>query len=140
MKRLLASSLVAGLAAIALPAAAAFGQPEKKTELVELDGTSVDELQLRYDFDAGWVVDNQNILYRDDHRDYYLVTLKAPCEPIEDRRRRFKFHPSWAWRLQSTDSYEVRPRAGPYCDVAKISRVDDARASVLREASIWRVW
>jgi hypothetical protein len=141
MKRLLATSLVAGLAALALPAAPALAQlpPEAKTELIDL-GANVGKMQLRYDFDAGWVVDNQNILYRDYHRDYYLVTLKAPCEPLDIRRRKFKFHPSWAWMLEETRAYEVRAEGAPYCDVAKIEKIDDARANTLRETSKWRVW
>jgi hypothetical protein len=140
MKTLIASSLVILMTAAGLSAAPALGQPETKTQLVELDGTSVDSIQLRYDMDAGWVIDNQNILYRDTHRDHYLVTLKEACEPLDIRRRAFKFHPSWSWRLLASNTYEVRPRAGAYCDVARIEKVDDARAIALRDASSWRVW
>lgn len=136
MKRLIASSLVVLLTA----ATPALGEPVKQTELVELGGKSVDRMQLRYNFDAAWVVDNQNILYRDTFRDNYLVTLKEACQPLDIRRRDFKFHPSWAWQLRASHAYEVRPIAGVRCDVGKIEQIDDARADTLRDASLWRAW
>jgi hypothetical protein len=140
MKRLIALSL-ASVALVGLAAGApAQGQPDRKTELVELDGKSVDRLQLRYDFEAPWVVDNQNILWRDTHRDYYLVTLKEACEPLDIRSLSFNFFPGWSWQLRASYAYEVRPQAGAYCDVAKIERVDDAKGDVLRDAALRRAW
>jgi hypothetical protein len=128
------------MTAAALAAPPALGQQEKKTELVDLDGKSVDKLQLRYDFDASWVIDNRSILYRDTHRDHYLVTLKEACEPLDIRRRSFKFFPSWSWRLLASNTYEVRPEAGPWCDVGRIEQVNDVRAATLRDAAQWRAW
>ena len=141
MKRLIASSLVTLMTAAALAAAPALGEePARKTELVELDGTSVDIMQLRYDFDAAWVIDNRSILYRDTHRDHYLVTLKEACTQLDNRRRRFKFFPSWSWRLLASNTYEVRPRRGQECDVGRIEKVDETRANTLRDAAQWRSW
>jgi hypothetical protein len=140
MKRLIASSLATLMAAAALAAAPAAGQPEKKTELVELDGRSVDRMQLRYDFDAAWVIDNRSILYRDTIRDHYLVTLKEACKQLDVRRRGFHFFPSWSWQLLSSNTYEVRPRRGPECDVGRIEKVDKTRANALRDAAAWRSW
>src|SRR5690606_36012555 len=72
---------------------------EVKTELVETGGQRVDRLQLRYDVDGTWVIDDQNILYRDTSRTHYLVTLKEACEQLNIRRRSFNFFPSWSWQL-----------------------------------------
>ena len=141
MKRLIASSLVTLMTAAALAAPPALGEEQtRKTELVDLDGKSVDILQLRYNFDASWVIDNRSILYRDAHRDHYLVTLKEACTQLDIRRRSFKFFPSWSWRLLASSTYEVRPRAGQWCDVGRIEQVDDARANTLRDAAAWRAW
>jgi hypothetical protein len=140
MKRLIASSLVTLLTAAGLAAAPALGQPDRKTELVEVDGRHVVSLQLRYDFEAPWVVDNQNILWRDTRRDYYLVTLKEACEPLDIRSLSFNFHPGWSWQLLTSRAYEVRPQSGAYCDVAKIEKVDDVRGNALRDAAQRRAW
>ena len=51
---------------------------------------------------ATWVIDKQNVLYRDEYRDYYLVTLSEACEPLEIRHRGFAFHPGAPWRLRAT--------------------------------------
>jgi hypothetical protein len=118
MKKLIASTL-AWVVVVGLGAAPAQGQPANKTELVELDGKHVARMQLRYDFDAVWLVDNQNILYRDVSRDYYLVTLQKACEPLDIRSVDFNFHPAWSWELRASRAYEVRPGAGPRCDVAR---------------------
>lgn len=138
MKRMIATLVtvvtVAGLAAAPAPA-----EPTRKTELVEL-GKTVDKLQLYYDVDAVWLVDNQNILYRDTYRDHYLVTLKAACKQLEVRGRGFNFFPSWSWQLLATRTYEVRPEAGERCGVAKVEQVDDAKADRLRDAAQRRVW
>ena len=139
MKRLIASSLAALVTAAALAPEPALGESQKKTELIALDGRHVDRMQLRHDFDAAWVIDNQNILYRDDSRDYYLVTLEKACEPLEMRGRSFHFFPT-SWQLRTSRAYEVRPEAGTPCDVARIEQVDDARARPLRAASERRVW
>jgi hypothetical protein len=139
MKRLIALSLVTLMAAAGLAAAPALGEPTRKTELVELDGKSVDTMQLRHAIDATWVVDNQNILYRDTSRDYYLVTLKEACRQLEVRRS-FDFFPAVSWELREDRTYEVRPQAGPHCGVARIAQVDDARADALRDASLRRAW
>ena len=136
MKKLIALPLVMAAAALAAPALA---QAEKKTELVKL-GESVDTLQIRYNFDAGWVVDNRNLLYRDHHDDHYLVTLKQACGQLDVRGRSFKFFPSWSWQLTSERAYEVRPRAGQPCEIGRVEQVDDAKADTLRAAAQWRIW
>ena len=136
MKRLLASSLVALMTIAAPPVLAESG---RKTELVEL-GASVDRMQLRHDFDAGWVIDNQNILYRDVTRDHYLVTLREACKQLDVRGRRFSFFPSWSWQLLASNTYEIQPAAGQECDVARIEKVDAGRAKTLREAAERRIW
>lgn len=138
MKRLIALSLVAFTSAAAL-AVPALAEPAKKTELVAL-GANVDKIPLRYDFDAVWVVDTQNVLYRDDRREYYLVTLKESCEPLEMRSRSFDFHPGWVWELRDNRAYEVRPEGGSYCKVARIEKVDDTKATALRDSAHHRVW
>jgi hypothetical protein len=126
------------MTAAALPA---MGQERtRKTELLDVDGKSVDRLQLRYDFDAGWVIDNQNLLYRDVNRDHYLVTLKEPCTQIDVRSRSFRFFPSWSWQLLATNDYEVKPEAGEECDIARIEQVDDAKAATLRNSAQRRIW
>lgn len=139
MKKQIASSLVALIAAASL-AAPALGETGRKTELVDLDGASVDRLQLRYNFDAVWVIDTQNILYRDTSRDHYLVTLKETCEQIDVRSRRFNFFPSWSHRLLASNTYEVQPEVGPECDVARVEQVGDDRANTLRDAAERRAW
>lgn len=136
----LASLLVALAASTAFLAAPSLAGPEAKTQLVSLDGKSVETLQLRHDFNSAWVVDNQNILFRDDRRDYYLVTLKQACEPLEVRNRQFDFHPGWSWRLKSTSGYEIRPDAGRPCEVGQVAQIDDAQANPMRDAALWRVW
>jgi hypothetical protein len=139
MKRLIASSLVVLMAAAAL-AAPALGQAEKKTELVDRDGRNVDSLQLRYRFDAGWVINNQNLLYRDTSDAHYLVTLKEACEQIDIRGRDFKFFPSWSYQLYASRNYDVVPEAGARCDVARIEKVNKARANTLRDKAQRRIW
>lgn len=140
MKRLITSSLITLMAAAALTAAPAMAEPDRKTELVALDGESVDLMRLRHDFDGVWVIDNQNILYRDDVRDYYLVTLGAACPTLDIRSRQFDFHPAWSWQLRANFSYEVRPSVGSACDVSTIAQIDDAKATKLRDSAQWRVW
>jgi hypothetical protein len=141
MKRLIASTLASLVAAAVLAAAPAQGEePARKTELIDVDGTSVDKLQLRYDMDAAWVIDNRSILYRDTARDHYLVTLKEACTQLDTRRRSFKFFPSWSWRLLSTNTYEVRPRRGQECGIGRIERLDETRANAMRDMAQWRAW
>jgi hypothetical protein len=121
--------------------ASAYGEPKTKTQLVAIDGKIVESIRLRDGaFYSTWVIDTQNVLYRDAFRDYYLVTLKEACEPLIIRRRAFAFHPGSPWQLKATSSYELRPFAGAPCEVAKIARIDDARAAPLRDASLWRAW
>lgn len=138
MKKLIVSSLV-GLAAI-LAAAPALGQQVRKTDLVAADGASVDLIVLRHVIDAGWVIDNQNLLYRDSSRDHYLVTLKGNCAPLDIRTRSFAFRPAPDGRLLATREYDVRPEAGPRCDVAKIAQLDEARGDAVRATASRRVW
>lgn len=135
MKRL----IVLALACVAL-AGPAIGEPQTKTQLVTVGGKSVENLMLRHTFNATWVVDNQNVLYRDDAWDYYLVTLKTECQPLDIRHRNFAFQPDPRWRLKHTSSYEVRPLAGKPCEVAKIAMIDSAKADSLRDAASWRAW
>lgn len=140
MKRLITFSLVTMMTAAAFTAPALAEPVKKKTELVALDGKSVDKMQLRDDFDATWVIDAQHVLYRDDRRAYYLVTLKEACPSLEIRSLGFSFHPGWSWQLRDNFAYEIRPEAGSRCDVAKIEKMDDAKAEPLREAAHHRVW
>jgi len=140
MKSLIALSLAALTTAAAFAATPAKAEPERKTQLVEASGKHVDQMQLFYYFDAAWVVDNQNILYRDEHQDYYLVTLKSACHQIEVRGRRFILFPAWSPQLFASRKYEVRPEAGPRCGVATIAQVEDTRAITLRDSSQRRVW
>jgi len=139
MKRI-AASIITLLTTVPLAATPATAEPDRKTDLVALDGRSVDLMRLRHDFDGVWVIDNQNILYRDDVRDYYLVTLGKVCPTLDIRSREFNFHPAWSWQLRANFSYEVRPDAGSPCDVSKISQIDDAKAITLRDSAQWRVW
>jgi len=132
MKRLIATSLAIVAVAGLVAASPALGQPERKTELVEL-GESVDTLLLRYGFEATWVVDNQNILLRDTYRDHYVVTLKEACEQL-DLQRSFKFFPALSGHVRTGRIYEVRNPSGPPCDIARIEQIDDARAVELRAA------
>ncbi len=140
MTRLIAASLITLMTAAALTAAPAVGEPDRKTELVALNGESVDLMRLRHDFDGVWVIDNQNILYRDDVRDYYLVTLGEACPTLDIRSRQFAFHPAWSWQLRANFSYEVRPYAGSPCEVSRIAQIEDGKATTLRDAAQWRVW
>ena len=141
MKRLIASSLTVCLASLALASAPALAQPAiKKTELVTRDGTSVDQMRLRGGVYSTCVIDNQNILYRDDRQDYYLVTLREACRSIEIRSRPFSFHPADPWLLRTSYSYEVRPSVGSPCDVSRIEHVDPDKAKPLRDSAMWRVW
>lgn len=136
----IASRLTTLTASAAFLAAPSMAEPETKTQLVSLDGKSVETLQLRHDFNSAWVVDNRNILFRDDSRDYFLVTLKEACEPLEVRNRQFDFHPGWSWRLKSTSGYQIRPDAGRPCEVGQVAQIDDAQANPMRDAALWRVW
>jgi hypothetical protein len=138
MKRTAASLLALTMAA-ALAAASAQGE-SRKTELIDLDGTSVDVIQLRYDMDAGWVIDNRTLLYRDTSREHFLVTLKEACKQIDNRGRSFKFFPSWSWRLLASNTYEVRPEVGRECGVGRIEKIDVTRANELRDSALRRIW
>jgi hypothetical protein len=139
MKRLVSSSLVALMTAAVFAAASAMADPARKTELVDLDGKSIDNIQLRHSFEGVWVVDTQNVLWRDSSRDHYLVTLSEACKQLAVRRA-FAFHPADVWELDSSKSYEVWPFAGRRCDVAKIEQVGDAKATSLKEIALRRAW
>jgi hypothetical protein len=139
MKNLIASSLAILTTAAALAATPALGEPARMTDLIGRDGKSIDRISMHYDFDGVWVIDNQNLLYRDTSGAYYLVTLKAACKQLNVDRP-FHFFPSWASQLLASTSYEVRPQAGPWCDVARIEKVNDARGSELRDAARRRAW
>jgi hypothetical protein len=139
MSRFVALSLATLMTAVCA-ATPAVGEPTPKTELISLEGKSVDSMRLRHDFASTWVIDTQTILYRDDVRDYYLVSLKEACATLGIRSRSFSFQPAWSWKLEADRSYEVRPEAGSRCDIAKIEQIDKTRADPLREASMWRVW
>ncbi len=104
------SSSLAALAAAAVLAAPALGEPVRKTELGDASGQPVDSLRLSYNFDAVWVVDNQNLLWRDESRDYYLVILNGACEQLDSRGRRFNFHPADPVRLDATRRMKFVPR------------------------------
>lgn len=142
MKSVIALSLL-GLTLAATPA---WSEDEvRKTELTDIGGTSVDRLQLPYDFNRGWVIDDRTMLYRGTNRDHYLLTLKEPCRLLNNGHsaRHVKFFPSWTWELKASKSYDLKPRAGRgagrECDVAAISVIDEARADELREAgAAWR--
>jgi hypothetical protein len=140
MKMRIASTLVSLMSAAAMLGAPALAEPEVKTQLVALDGKSVDVIQLRHDFNSVWVIDNRNVLYRDDSRDYYVVTLKEACEPLEIRDRRFSFYPEANWRLKASNTYEIHPLAGRRCSVGKIEQISDERAKPMRAAALWRMW
>lgn len=136
MKRMIALSLVAFMATVA----PALAEPVQKTELIGPDGKSVDGMVLHYDFSSAWLIDNQNILWRDNSRTYYLVTLKEACEPLDIRGRSLSFHPETSWRLMETHSYEIRPEAGAPCNVARIERMNDERGAATRISAKWRIW
>lgn len=62
MKRFIAAALAC--AALAGPARA---EPETKTQLAAVDGRNVETMRLRdVSTYATWVIDKQNVLYRDD--------------------------------------------------------------------------
>ena len=131
MKSLMACLVVSAAMAAGTVVAPAVAQAAKTTELVDGKGASVDSLLLRYRFDATWVIDNTRILIRDAHRDHYLVSLKAPCEEL-DRDRSFAFFPALHDRVRTSLHYEVRGKAGPYCDIGKIEQVNAGAAASLR--------
>lgn len=133
MKRLIASTLASIVAVGLVAAAPAIGQPERKTELVDL-GKSVDSMLLRYAFEATWVVDDQHILVRDTYRDHYVVTLKDECEKL-DMQRGFNFFPALSGSIKAGRQYEVRDRAGPPCDIVRVEKIDQGRANELRAAA-----
>ena len=144
MKSVIALSLL-GLTLAAAPAWS--DEQVHKTELTDISGTSVDRLQLPYDFDWSWVIDDRTMLYRGTNRDHYLVTLKEPCRLLNNSRsaRRVSFltETDMGWELKASKSYHLKPvtgrGAGRECDVAAISMIDEARADELREAgAAWR--
>lgn len=135
MKSIIALPLVLLMSATA---PAAMAEPERKTELLDA-GTPVDDIQLRHDFNGVWVIDTQNVMWRDTALNHYLVTLSSACNQLAVRRP-FAFHPADSTRLLSSRTYDVRPMAGERCDVAKIERVDEARGAALRKSALRRAW
>ena len=131
MKKLVAGVVGSILMAGAMMAAPALGQTERKTDIVDLGGKSVDSLLLRYGFDATWAIDTQNILLRDTYRDYYKVTLKAPCPKLE-MDRGIRFFPALSGRVYSHLRYEVRDPASQPCDIGRIEKIEQDAALALR--------
>ena len=112
-------------------AAPAMAQGDKKTELVELNGKSVDSLLLRYAFDATWAIDDSHILLRDTYRDHYYITLKAPCEKL-DMHRDIGFTPALVGRIRASLHYEVRDAVGSPCDIVRVEQIATDRATELK--------
>lgn len=125
IKSLVVSAVLLGAAAPAL------AQAPGKTVMVDGKGATVDSLYMRWALDATWVIDNKRILIRDSNRNHYLVTLKNECKKLE-LDREFAFFPQLQGRIYSSLSYEVRDKAGPYCDIGKIEEVNSEVASNLR--------
>lgn len=134
MRLLVALPLVILMSAMAPTVA----EPVRKTDVVDA-GKAVPNLQLRYGFNGAWVIDTKNVMWRDTSRDHYLVTLSAECKQLANRRP-FDFFPSDPTQVFASRSYQVRPMAGERCDVAKIERLDTARATALRESALRRAW
>lgn len=124
MKRLLIAG--ACLAMLAAPAAMA----EPRTELVK-DGKAVNNMLLRYKFDAVWVVDAERILSRDVNFDHYLVTLDKPCNWLL-LQKEFYFYPMGD-RLRQSLPYDIRDDENPNCNVKRIETIDRQTAQTLRE-------
>lgn len=140
MRVLVASTLAAFAVAAAFLAAPSSGEPTTKTELVDESGQSVAKIVLQHDFNSLWLVDNRNLLWRDNSRAYYLVTLKEACTPLDIRGRSLTFRPEGQWQLLATRSYEIRPLAGEDCAVARIEKMSDARGEAQRASVQWRIW
>lgn len=131
MKTLIASVVMSAAMAAGLSAGPALAQSAKPTQLVDDKGATADSLLLRYAFEATWVIDNQRILVRDTHRDHYLISLKDKCEEL-DKDRGFVFFPALKDRVRASLHYEVRSKAGPYCDIGKIEQINSEAAASLR--------
>lgn len=140
MRVLVASTLAALMAAAALVAAPATSEPTTKTELIDESGQSVAKIVLRHDFNSLWLIDNKNLLWRDNSRTYFLVTLKEACTPLDIRGRSLTFRPEGQWQLIDTRQYEIRPLAGEDCAVARIEKMNDARGDEVRATTRWRIW
>lgn len=140
MRVLVASTLAAIMVVAAFITAPASGEPATKTELVNQSGQSVAKIVLQHDFNSLWYIDNRNLLWRDNSRTYYLVTLKQACTPLDIRGRSLRFRPEAQWQLLSTRSYEIRPEAGEDCAIARIEQMNDARGDAVRATTQWRIW
>lgn len=145
MKRMIAATtlglalglaMLTGAPALAEPDA----KPATKTELIGANGQRVQALPMRYAFNAAWVIDTQRVLYRDDSRQHYLVTLKEACPVLAIEGRSVAFFPNPEWRLHTARSYEMRPVAGKPCDVAEIAKIATSAAKPMRESSLRRIW
>jgi hypothetical protein len=130
VKSLIASVMVSAAMAAGL-ATPALAQDAKHTQLLDDTGATVDSLLLRYAFEATWVIDNERILVRDTQRDHYLISLKGKCEEL-DKDRSFAFFPALKDRVRASLHYEVRSKAGPYCDIGKIEEINAQAAASLR--------
>jgi hypothetical protein len=130
MKSLIASVMVSAAMAAGF-AAPVVAQDARHTQLVDGKGATVDSLLMRYGLEATWVIDNQRILIRDTHRDHYLISLKDKCEEL-DKDKSFGFFPALKDRVRASLHYEVRSRAGPYCDIGKIEKINSEAAASLR--------
>jgi hypothetical protein len=135
MKTLIKSVIVSAilLAGAAAPALAQTPSTYNAGQTVMIDGkgATVDNLNLRWRFDATWVIDNKRILMRDAHRDNYLITLKEDCKKLE-MDRNFVVFPELKGRVYSSLKYEVRDKAGPYCTIGSIEQVKPEAAASLR--------
>jgi hypothetical protein len=127
----LVKSVIVSAALLGGAVAPALAQAPAKTVMVDGKGATVDSLLLRWRFEATWVIDNNRILLRDAHRDHYLLTINDGCEKL-DMDRAFKIFPEMAGRIYSSLRYEVRDKAGPYCDISKIEQVNAEAAASLR--------
>jgi hypothetical protein len=130
VKSLIASVMVLAAMAAGL-ATPALAQDAKHTQLLDDTGAAVDSLLLRYDFEATWVIDNERILVRDTQRNHYLISLKGKCAEL-DKDRSFAFFPVLKDRVRASLHYEVRSKAGPYCDIGKIEEINAQAAASLR--------
>jgi hypothetical protein len=131
MKTFIAPVIAVALAAGGVVAAPALAQSGPKTVLVELDGSQVDTMLLRYGFEATWAVDDTHILLRDTYRQHYLITLKERCEKLS-MQRGVVFVPALAGRIKASLTYEARDQVGQPCDVARVEQIADAKALELR--------
>lgn len=136
MTKLLPASLVS---LSLLAGAPALAEPEAKTELIK-DGQRVQQLPVRNNFYASWVIDTQRVLYLDTSQSYYLVTTKADCSPLAIKGRSVAFFPDTQLSLKSSRTYELRPEAGARCGVSQVAKLDEQAGKSLRDTAMHRLW